>query len=567
MKTLILTLILPFSIAYAQNEISKELSDKELKTKLVAVVKDIEVEGMLNKTSEFTECRTKFKFTPNDPNPDDKLKQAQDCFKEKLSKNPDKLKKLAEDLNLQSYGLIRSKNMQDITSYMGDKMYKAMTGIDRKEADRKKLLESLQFKNRKNIDQKDFIDMYMTQLGKSALFEISRYCFEDLRKDNAAGTDWAAHWKGQFSGAVNDEGSPKFNQNIKTDTSDAGDVFKSVTAGISSSDISAADMGPYFQFCTAQIKPLCDLYTQDTSKSSGAKSCLVMNRLQEMRKAIANTQKIQEQFEKMDAGAITLALSQPIKFYDRAKEESNIDNLTNVTSMDILKGGMKKNSKLDECADRPENAECEGFVVVDDSKEKALYNTEMQRNLEKEIALARVREAKNKDATALQKYLEENAYYDLLEQVKEGKAVDVEGEITKIFDAKKKAEIEALDKAIGKRQLSEADLKKDPNAKKDAITQNAKEAATERARLAQVVLFNNIITSHLKLYTKDGKEVGQNITAWKKEEADLKNATVDLSLFGQVQSSAANAKTPDNKDNTIVGLDMIDQILGKPKSK
>ncbi len=579
MKKLILTLILSIPMSYGDDSVKKSeveiLSDKELKTKMIAVVQDVKVETMLNKTSEFNECREKAKFDSkmkgNQTEKDKAIDAAIDCFKKKIGNNPAQLQKFSEDLNLQTYGLVRSKNMQDITSYLSNKMYKSLTGFDKEETDRKKYLESLQFKNKKQVDQKVFIDMYMTQLSKSALYEVSRYCFEDFRKTGSNATSWQEHWNGDFKGAVNDQGIPEFYQ--VAGKSDPSDILKAASAGISATALDPAQMEPFFSFCTENIKTLCQKYTEAVAKNTdgtlGSKSCLVMNRLQEIRTAITNTEKVQKDFDKMSDTQLSVALRDPVQFYKGDKDNS-IDDLTNVTSMDMIKGGYKKNELIERCAKTPEDSECENFLVVDDSKEKILYDTEVQRSLEKEIQLARVKELKSKDKKSLEEYLEENAYFDLLTQFKSGSltADEVEKKIGEIFDARKEAEIKALSDSIGKRQISEDDLKKDPNAKTAAIQKNAEELQSERTRLAQVVLFNNIITSHLSLMKYDGKKyekVGQNVSAWIKESKEQNSSgTFNEQLFGNIQNSTKDTGS-NVKDNTIVGLDMIESILGKTK--
>lgn len=581
MKKLILPLILLVSSVYGADPVKSQpeiLSDKEIQGKMVAVVQDVKIENMLSRTSEFTECRNKFKFDPNikGKEKETRIKDAQECFNKKITANPGKLQQFAEDLNLQTYGLVRSKNMQDISKYLGDKMYKSLTGVDQETANREEYLKAMQFKNRTQVDQKVFVDMYMTQLSKSALYEVSRYCFEDLRKDNVPKTitNWQDHWNHEFSGNVNDLGEPKFFSTPST-SSNPADVFKAATSGLSTSQLKPVDMQPFFTFCTDNIKSLCQTYTDaitakmDPAPTSGAKSCLVMNRLQEIRKAITNTQKVQEDFQKLSGTQLAIAFNDPVKFYQGGQDKT-VDDLTNVTSMDMIKGGYKDNNLIEDCSKSPENPGCEAFLVKDDSADKVLYDTEVQRSLEKEIQLARVKELKAKGDKPLEEYLEENAYFDLLKQFKDKTltADEVEAKVGDIFDARKKAEIATLSASLGKRQISDAEAKNSPQREKDLIRSNAEELQSERTRLAQVVLFNNIITSHLSLMKQDGKdfkEVGKNVSAWIKESKEQNSAgTFNSDLFKNIQDQTKD--TGSVKENTLVGLDMIEQILGKTKA-
>src|SRR5690606_369790 len=108
-----------------------------------------------------------------------KAKAAVDCFREKLKdKDPKEIQKLAQNLQLESYGLVQGKNVQSIQEYLSNRMYEKLTGVNLEEKDLQKRIESMSFKNRKMVDQKVFFDLYRTQLGKNALYEISRFCFE-----------------------------------------------------------------------------------------------------------------------------------------------------------------------------------------------------------------------------------------------------------------------------------------------------------------------------------------------------------------------------------------------------
>jgi hypothetical protein len=94
---------------------------------------------------------------------------------------------------------------------------------------------------------------------------------------------------------------------------------------------------------------------------------------------------------------------------------------------------------------------------------------------------------------------------------------------------------------------------------------NITDAKGERARLAQVVLFNNIITSQLELQDKDKNSLGRNVGGWNKEKRDLDN-TFDSSkvenVFGDVISDAEKNGSK-SEDTSIGGSGIIDMILGK----
>lgn len=583
-------LILPLSLyalsAMAAPEI---LTDKELSNKFVSVLKDVEVENLLEGSTEFNECRKKNEFDPkaSATERENKAKSAEECFKEKLSrKNTKDLQKLSNNLGLQSYGLVQSNNVKAISSYLGDKMYKAMTGIDRKDKENKDMLK---FENRKLIDQKVFIQLYTTQLGKNALFEISRFCFENLRLKNAPADsekDFVKYWGKVLANPsaeveVVDTGSGGFGE--ITNTTDEGAIYKDIFKGISAdANFNVDQLGGFFDFCSGQITPLCKKFedapkeASDDKMAVGANACLTKSKLQNIRKAITSSELIKKQFEKDMSGGFAVSLDDGKKatFYDRGKsdESKSLDNLTNVASIDMLKGGTTESLEdmAAKCAKEPERKDCEGFLVVDDSRLKVEHVADMDLRMKKEMEKARVREIKKDNDKGLEEYLTDNGYFDLLKKWKEDKSLNIEEEIDKIFEAKRIATLGAIQNKIGKRQISEEEITEKGLDKKELTAANVKESQEERARLAQVVLFNNIITSHLKLVKKEGDtevEVGRNVNAWKKERQGLENAKeIDQELFAGIKNSIK----PDEggggaKDNSIVGIGMLDSILGKGK--
>ena len=67
MKKLILPLVVISPFAFSAGTDFKEISDTEIRNRLVSVVKDVEVENKLNGSSEFKKCRDKNKFDPKTP--------------------------------------------------------------------------------------------------------------------------------------------------------------------------------------------------------------------------------------------------------------------------------------------------------------------------------------------------------------------------------------------------------------------------------------------------------------------------------------------------------------------
>jgi hypothetical protein len=598
MKKLILCLLLPTLSAHAQEMIQPDTGKQ-----IVSVVKDIQVQDMLNKTQEFSKCRNDNQFKPGASTEEKNrmIAKAEGCFKDELAKNkdPKKLEELAETLNLQHYGLVQSKNIKDIQAYLSNKMYEAMTGVNRQEADQNKLVESMKFGKKKNIDQKTFITLYKTQLGKNALFEVSRFCFENFRKNggNSSATSFTEYWQDYRPGTlskineVTDTGNPKFGPTL--DDKDKKKVYENIFTSIQGSDkkgLTEEQLSKFFLECGQLIVPLCSEFEKTTKVgandiksevdakevSRGSSACLAKSRIQEYRKALANIKLVEADFDKMRNSDKSLGLlmsgmkGEPIITFGQGQDpnEASIDDLTNNTSADVLQGGLNEDSSLDQkakaCEENPEIAKCDSFIAAGDQLDRAKHTVEMEMTLKRDIEMARVRELKGKDQKDIKKYLEDGGYMDILNAYNESKgeiSIDkIEEMIGQAFEAKKIATLEAINAKLGKRQVA-----KDATLDAGKVQEVIKDSKEERARLAQVVLFNNIITGYLSLNKRDAsgktETVGRNVSAWKKEEAAL-NGKVDSSYFANLKESSDKAKGMD-KDSQIGGFEVLDTLLGK----
>jgi hypothetical protein len=304
--------------------------------------------------------------------------------------------------------------------------------------------------------------------------------------------------------------------------------------------------------------------------TAGGNACLTLERLKSIRTAMKKTEDVAKQFEEMGEkkGDFALQMIKNPKFYQRGKGagEDSLDEISSNSSSDMLQDD--KGNDLDQLETDCKNGgsgkkECDEFLVVGDSLDSAIQNVETEMNLKRELEVAQITELKNKPDD-LEKYLEENGHYDLLAKMKNpGPGVNWEEEIANIYNARKTAEIESLRSKLGKRQISEKDSN-DPATNKNLLIEgNIKDAKEERARLAQVVMFNNIITSQLQLYDQSGAKVGRNVNGWNKEMEGMKSSnTYDDTLFTGVQQ-IANDEGNKGDDTTISGGDIIDSILGK----
>lgn len=584
-----------------------EIKPKDDARNIVAQIEDLKIEDMLKNTKEFAPCRDMYKIEAGlkEAERTDRINKAEDCLKKQLGGNSSlskqRLEELSHQLNLQHYGLVKSKNVKDIQKYLNDKMYKAMTGVSLEEKNLQKMKEDLKFGKRKMIDQGIFIQMYKTQLGKNALHEISRFCFEDLRiTANDKKETFAEHWA-DFTKTetinindVDDFGKPQFGK--ISDPSDKNKVYEDLFNSIqnSSNQLSNVQLEKFFEACGGLIVPLCEEFQKNikladptksqtdapSSPTKGSAACLAKSRIQDYRLALLNVEKVAEEFKKMESSDKALQIlvtgikGEPIKFFGDGKDpnEESIDSLTSFTSKDIVEGGYTEDElakkKADECMKKPELSSCEGFVFDNEKFDMAKQKVELEMTVKREVEMERVRKIVAGNKADIEKYLEDNGHMDILKDLKANPQMTPDQIAERVgvsFEAKKRALLEQLNSKLGKRQVA-----KDANGQPTPVSQqNAKdivdESKEERARLAQVVLFNNIITSHIQLKKKDGSPVGRNVGAWKKEEKDLAAAQVNSQFF-------TNLKTTDQdqgigKNDQIAGFGILDSILGKPPEK
>src|SRR5690606_1292511 len=126
-------------------------------------------------------------------------------------------------------------------------------------------------------------------------------------------------------------------------------IYQDMLSGLGANNPNnVATISKFFENCSAKIVPLCDEFQAAVKKSPnatagrGANACLTKAKLQASRKAIANANKIQEQFKREDFTAKIVASldagSATPQFYDKTGEATSIDNLTNYSSAPILDG-------------------------------------------------------------------------------------------------------------------------------------------------------------------------------------------------------------------------------------
>lgn len=164
-------LLLIFSLFISS--LAVKANDFKTETELVlGAMKSKEVENLIVSSDLYKTCLTDsgIKDTTN-LSSDDKT-QLKDCFQKQINNlDAKEIQKLSNSLELKSFDKEASKTTASIKDYLQKRLSKALYGDEE---------DIKSFKDRKFVNHQDFISLYLEQIGKNSLLEISRYCIENL---------------------------------------------------------------------------------------------------------------------------------------------------------------------------------------------------------------------------------------------------------------------------------------------------------------------------------------------------------------------------------------------------
>ncbi len=623
MKTLIFTLIFPTLVMAAAGDPGEmRLSDAEINQRLISVARDVENERILEGVSDLQDCKRNFRPNSSGNRVND-LQNLQTCVNGKFKgRSAEEIKAISDKLSLETYNLIPSKTVKNITEYLTKKLYRNITGIDvSDDNDPAKRIREMKFNaGKKQVDQKVFFELYKNQVAKNVLYEVSRFCFLDLRRSEPTASDnsFMEHWNNlnDFSstvdaenppstiGPVNDVGSA-FGSNqagqsaSTTDSNSYENMFRNIFGSSQNAPIpSSQKLNNFFFFCGKQIELLCKAFEQNkasapttvtvttasTTGTTGAKACLAKTRLTSYKRAMAAAEDIYKKFSEDNGSNFSIALdrNEMVQRYQGGSgpNEKSVNALTNSSSADFLEATKNMdNSEAQDCASAGNGGtECENFIIVDDSRERIQNNTDLVYLAKKEAERERVAALVRGNEQSLKDYLEEN-YPDLKAQLEKDPTIknQLENLIAQKWEARRVALQEEIILRLGKRQINQTEATTDDAngvKQKDAFAKvNANDALNEKTRLAQVVFFNNIISSSLELKTASGQSLGRNVQALDDEIAAAENE-VQSTLFDNLKttlgssggSSGGSSSGGLNGNESVTNIDFLDEFIGIPKT-
>ena len=162
---------------------------RQLSDRLVTSVFEAQFDKQFSAVPEVAECLNTYRITPamiGTQQALDVQRQADECLKTKINSSMSEadLQRISNELGLEAFGVVKGKNSTEVIDYFSKRLKRIMTGET--ETANKKL------KEQKLVDQKTYIDLYETQLGKSILLEIAQYCSHTLQKEQGAGATGAS---------------------------------------------------------------------------------------------------------------------------------------------------------------------------------------------------------------------------------------------------------------------------------------------------------------------------------------------------------------------------------------
>ncbi len=610
MKFLSSALLILLSVSASAQSTGEGFSYESLSQRFVTSVKEAQVDADFLQIQEVQDCVSQNPVN----NVEDKAKiqeaqqKAANCLRAKFAAvDEGKLTELSKKLELDAYGVVKGKSNQALVDYLSGRLEKALYGSEGGNV--------VRLRDQKLVDQKVFVDIYETQLGKNILLEISNYCFSRL--------DILPKPSGSRLKSIADLNPADANiikSNVETegfkDTASVGtaitdstniyenikDELKLVTNGLTAQQ--AADkLNNLFMVCVTAIPKMCEYYedclcqykkskpqefpnTPDcnpnavykcssvptTPPDRGSHSCHVSARLRGYRTNLTAVKATQERFSQDYGNVAGTSVYKGKDRYDKANAAPNesIDDLTSMTTSEVE--GALKTSELanetgaipDDCAAKPDNPECEKFYYKGSEVEKFAQSSagfSAATLLESE----KINRLATKDEE-LKAYLKARGYFDLEAQVGTGNSADIVAAARSRFEAEREATFTEMTNAFERKQFTTDLTANETDIQKQARAEEVKKEYQNKGKeFQQLLLFNNVVSSYLTLRrADDGAVIGKNLKALERETrtaANQEGSQGALDYFSDI-STGEKSEISDS-DSPLVDIGFLDQILGK----
>lgn len=183
-RILLFTLVVPL-VVKAQSELTPQ--DYEgLSRRFVSTIKETQVDTQMLSVPSVQSCVERNRIEESDLTTDvpgssppekvavKKRREARACFLQEMSGASDAdLQNLANQLQLDQFGLVKGKSTQELTNFFATRIQSAIYGAGSAGEDRR-------LRDRTIVDHNVYLTLYESRVSKNFLLEVSRYCSQDL---------------------------------------------------------------------------------------------------------------------------------------------------------------------------------------------------------------------------------------------------------------------------------------------------------------------------------------------------------------------------------------------------
>lgn len=613
MKFLSSALLILLSLPAGAQGAPTDVNYETLSQRFVTSVKEAQVDSQFLGMAEVQQCASETIDVSNQASIKAAQEKSAQCMRDLFKTVPEgRLTELSNKLQLDAYGVVKGKSNTELVNYLASRMEKALYGKDAS-GNVKKLGDQ------KLVDQKVFVDIYETQIGKNILLEISNYCYARLAVGSATGaarmTAIAGINMSTVATTISAGGITDDKELIRGVTDEDTNIYDKVKDDLESITNPSGTpnprgpkaLGDMFIVCATIIPKMCEAYenclckfknpngtgcTTDVNAPTcnslpaggkepvnGRHACHVAARLKGYRTNLFAVAETKKRFDaiKDDSGKFTTDANKANEVYDRsqADQDESFDSLTSFTTSEAELATKSQDMATaageidaEECARNPENPECAKFY----------YNgSEVQRFAQSSAGYtaATIVESEriNKlttDKAKLVEYLKSRAYFDIAEKL-ENSTMNEEAAVAAArarFETERDATFKEMTQAFERKQFATDLDPNDPAEKERRAGEVQKEYQNKGKEFQQLILFNNVVSSYLDLKRINAEGVredaGLNLRALTRETeraASVDGAQESIEYFTGL-SSGESSKI-ENSDTPIVDIGFLDQILGK----
>ena len=414
--------------------------------------------------------------------------QFQECVKDYLSKNKDKVKKAKKGLRRGGEGVPLPSQRSVFQKFLSQYLNKRFEQKVRKGKDGKK----------RTVDHTTYFQLYEAQLTKIVFTTINSYCLYTHDFDPK---------KGYFPPVEKAEREHAFEEKKK----------------ILNDDI---DGRTFFTKCARTLENACQDDVND--------ACITLNNLRKLNRAVIRNKRIIEstQCKQGDEGNCQKGFAgHGVEFYQPGKRgHGKFDELTSITAGEFHKNVYQRIEKL--CPDSsPLTQECLNAIAVKDSPAPKQEEKDDEIIGKFEIQSLIVGDnIDNYDVDELkQEILDEGGSEELIEQIigdiedeSDQKIKEIKAKMKEKYDKERAAQLEKI----------KATFKTNREKEKTSLVHGLK---TQTKEVTQLLLFNNVITSYLPLdaISDDGpNDSKMNLSSFR-QEIDHANKQNSMAGFDQ----------------------------------